>query len=325
MDRLAVMQTFVRVLETGSFSAAARQLNIGQSAVSKSIAHLEDRLGVSLLSRSTHGLAPTEAGQTYYERALRAIEEAEEADFAARDASARLTGCLRVSGGVTLTRLYLVPRLAAFLAEHPRLSVEFVLGDRPLNLIEEGVDIALSYGPLGDCSLIGRKAATARRLVLATPDYFDRAGVPTTPPALTGHEVVIYTADRGGGGTWVFRKGESETSVTLPGRLRLNSSEGVRAAVLNGLGLAIVSEWLFGPELACGAIRAVLTDWTLPEIELWLVFPTGRKVNAKARAFVAFVEDAINSVIPFWNNAYETGTAAGNSGPPLACTSDRGD
>ncbi len=293
MDRLAVMKTFVRVLETGSFSAAARQLNIGQSAVSKSIAQLEDRLGVSLLSRSTHGLSPTEAGETYYERALRAIEEAEEADFAARDAGARLTGRLRVSGGVTLTRLYLVPRLAAFLAEHPRLSVDFTLDDRPVDLIEEGVDIGLRYGPLGDSSLIGRKVATARRLVLGKPDYFDHAGVPTTPAELTGHEAIIYTRDRGGIDSWTFRKGDSETCVTLSSRLRLSSSEGVRAAVLSGLGLAIVSEWLFGPELACGAIRAVLPEWTLPRIELWLVFPTGRKANAKAHAFAAFVEDAI--------------------------------
>ncbi len=294
MDRLAVMQTFVRVLETGSFSAAARQLNVGQSAVSKSIAQLEERLGVRLLMRSTHGLAPTEAGQTYYERARRAIEEAEEADVAARDADAWLGGRLRVSAGVTFARLYLVPRLAPFLAAHPRLSIEFVLDDRPVDLIEEGVDIGLRYGPLGDSSLIGRKLAAARRLVLGTPGYFDRAGVPTAPAELIGHEAVIYTRDPSGDSTWMFRKGDAEISVTLAGRLRLNSSEGVRAAVLNGLGLAIVSEWMFGPELASGAVRAVLAEWTWPEIELWVVFPTGRMANAKARAFAAFVQNEIS-------------------------------
>jgi DNA-binding transcriptional LysR family regulator len=293
MDRLAVMETFVRVLDAGSFSAAARQLHIGQSAVSKSVAQLEKRLGVRLLMRSTHGLTPTEAGKTYYERARRAIEEVEEADFAARDASARLTGRLRVSGDVTFTRLFLVPRLAPFLAEHPRLSVEFVVDDRPLNLIEEGVDIGLRYGPIGDSSLTGRKVATTRRLVLGTPDYFDRAGVPVSPPELIRHEVVIYTRDRGGGSNWIFRKGDSEASVTLSGRLRLNSSEGVRAAVLNGLGLAIGSEWLFGPELACGAVRAILAEWDLPEIELWIVVPAGRMPNAKGRAFAAFVQEEV--------------------------------
>jgi DNA-binding transcriptional LysR family regulator len=294
MDRWAVMETFVRVLETRSFSAAARHLNVGQSAVSKSIAQLEERLGVRLLMRSTRGLTPTEAGRTYYERARRAIEEAEEADFAARDTDARLAGRLRVNAGVTFTRLYLLPRLAAFLATHPKLSIEFVLDDRPIDLIEEGVDIGLCYGPLGDSSLTGRKVATIRRLVLGTPDYFHRAGVPATPAELIGHEVVIYTQDRGGDGTWMFRNGDSATSVTLSGRLRLNSSEGVRAAVLNDLGLAIVSQWTFGPELACGAVRAVLTEWILPEVELWVVFPTGRMVSAKARAFAAFVQNQIN-------------------------------
>lgn len=296
MDRLGLMETYVRVFETGSFSAAARHLNVGQSAVSKSIAHLEEWLGVRLLMRTTRGLTPTEAGRTYYEHARRTIEEAQEADFAARDAGARLTGCLRISAGLTFARLYLLPRLAPFLAEHPRLSIEFVLDDRPVDLIEEGVDIGLRYGPLADSSLIGRKVATARRLVLGSPGYFDRAGVPTTPAELTEHEVVIYTRDQGSGGTWVFRKGDSEASVTLPGRLRLNSSEGVRVAVLNDLGLAVVSEWLFGPELACGAVRAVLADWTLPEVELWLIFPTGRMANARARAFAAFVQDEIDKI-----------------------------
>lgn len=315
MDRLGLMETFVHVFQSGSFSVAARHLNVGQSAVSKSVARLEQQLGVRLLMRSTRGLTPTEAGQTYYERARRAIEEAERADLAARDAGARLTGRLRVSGGVTFTRLYLLPRLARFLAEHPKLSLEFVLDDRPVDLIEEGVDIGLRYGPLDDSSLVGRKVATVRRSVLGTPDYFDRAGVPTAPAELTEHEVVIYMRDRGGGGTWIFRRGEAETSVTLPGRLRLNSSEGVRASVLSGLGLAIVSEWLFGPELACGAVRAVLGEWALPEVELWTVFPAGRMPNAKARAFATFVQDEINSSVRTGITHMTSGRLPENRGP----------
>jgi DNA-binding transcriptional LysR family regulator len=156
VDRLGAMETFVRVMETGSFSAAAKHLNVGQSAVSKSIAQLEERLGVCLLMRSTHGLRPT-AGQTYDVRARRTIEEAEEAELAARDAGARLTGRLRVSASATVAGLYLVPRLATFLAEHPKLTIEFVLDDRSVDLIEEGVDIGLRYGPLDASSLIGRK------------------------------------------------------------------------------------------------------------------------------------------------------------------------
>jgi DNA-binding transcriptional LysR family regulator len=291
MDRLGLMETYIRVLEAGSFSTAARHLNVRQSVVSKSIAQLEERLGVRLLMRSTRGLKPTEAGRTYYERARRAIAEAEGADSAVREADACLTGRLRVSASVTFTRLHLVPRMPVFFEAHPKLSIDLVLDDRTVDLIEEGVDIGLRFGPLCDSSLIGRKVGTAPRLVLGTPDYFDRFGVPKTPVELIDHEAVIYTRDHGGGETWVFREVSSKTPVTISSRLRVSSSEGVRAAVLNGIGLTIASEWMFTPELASGAVRAVLTEWTLPEVELWVVFPAGRMASAKARAFAAFVEN----------------------------------
>lgn len=287
------MKTFVRVVETGSFSAAANDLKVGQSAISKSIIQLEERLGVRLLLRSTHGLTATEAGQAYYNCARRTIDAAEEAELAARKAGASLTGRLRVSAGVTFAGLYLLPRLGRFLAQHPDLTVDFVLDDRPVDPIGEGVDICLRYGPLADSSLIGRKVASTRRVVVSTASYLDRAGLPKTPSELLRHEMVIYSSDRNGGETWVFRKDASEISVTLRGRVRLTSSEGVRAAILSGLGMAVVSQWLFKPELDSGKVRQVLSDWALPEIELWLVFPMGRMPNAKARAFAAFVQTEI--------------------------------
>jgi DNA-binding transcriptional LysR family regulator len=290
MDRLGLMETYIRVLEAGSFSTAARHLNVGQPAVSRSIAQLEERLGVRLLMRSTRGLKPTEAGQTYYERARRAIAEAEQADSAVRDADARLTGRLRVSAGVTFARLHLMPRLPSFLAAHPRLSIDFVMDDRTISLVEEGVDIGLRFGPLCDSALVGRKIATTRCLALGTPEYFDRAGVPTMPDELIRHDAVIYTRAHGGD-TWTFRKGAAETSVTMRSRLRVSSIEGVRAAVLIGMGLTIASPWSFAPELASGAVRAVLVEWILPTVELWVVFPAGRTVNAKARTFAGFVEN----------------------------------
>jgi DNA-binding transcriptional LysR family regulator len=294
MDRLAVMETFVRVVETGSFSAAARHLNIGQPAVSKSIAQLEERLGVRLLMRSTHGLTPTEAGRSYCERARRAVKEAEEADLAARGADAGLAGRLRVSAGVTFAKQQLVPVLSRFLAAHPNLSIDLILDDRSIDLIEEGIDIGLRFGPLPDSSLTVRKVATSPRLVVGAPAYFERAGVPTTPADLSDHVAVIYTQDRGGIDSWSFRKGDYDTSVRISGRLRVSASEGVRAAVIGGMGIAITSQWMFAPELACGAVRSVLAEWTLPASDLWAVFPTGRMASAKARAFAAFVETELN-------------------------------
>lgn len=283
------MEAFVRVIETGSFSGAARQLHVGQPAISKSIAQLEERLGVRLLLRSTHGLSPTEAGQNFYEHAKRSIEEADEADLAARGAGATLSGRLRVCAAVTFARLHIVPYLGEFLAEHPALDVEVVLDDRNVDLIEAGIDVALRMGDLADSGLTARKIAQGRRLVLGTPAYFETAGEPLTPPDLISHQAVVYD-QRGGGAVWTFRQGKAEMAVTVRGRLRISAAEGIREAVLAGLGLTISSEWMFAPELQAGTVKAVLEDWTLPPIDLWAVFPTGRQASAKARAFVAFVE-----------------------------------
>jgi DNA-binding transcriptional LysR family regulator len=292
MNRWAAMETFVRVVETGSFSGAARQLHLGQPAVSKMIAQLEERLGVQLLLRSTQGLTPTEAGQNYYERAKRAVEEADEAEVAARGANASLSGELRIGAAVTFARLHVVPRLAAFLAEHPALQVQVILDDQNIDLIESGIDVALRMGSLEDSALIARKIGQRPRRVLATPAYFEKYGEPTVPAELTTHQAIVYDV-RGGGTAWTFRKGSAETSVSVTGRVRVTAAEGVRAAVLSGLGLAVASEWMF-PELKSGAVKAVLRDWTLPPMELWAVSPTGRRTSAKVRAFVTFIEEALN-------------------------------
>ena len=292
MDRLVAMEAFVRVVETGSFSAAARQLHIGQPAVSKTVAQLEERLGVRLLIRSTRGLTPTEAGQNFYERAKRAIDEADEAEVAARGANASLSGVLRICAAVTFARLHVVPRLAPFLAEHPALSIGFILDDRNIDLIQFGVDVALRMGSLEDSALTARKIGQSPRRVVGTPAYFEKHGEPKVPADLTAHEAIVYDV-RGGGTVWTFRKGSTETSVTVNGRVRITAAEGVREAVFAGLGLAVASEWMFVPELKRGLVRAVLQGWTLPPTELWAVFPTGRRASAKARAFVAFIEQAL--------------------------------
>jgi DNA-binding transcriptional LysR family regulator len=289
MDRLAAMETFVRVVESGSFSAAARLLNVGQPAVSKTVAQLEERLGVRLLMRSTRRLSPTEAGQNFYDRARRAIEEADEAEQAARGAGASLTGRLRICAAVTFARLHVVPRLPKLLAAHPGLTMEVVLDDRVIDLVEEGIDVALRMGSLGDSSLTARKLASGPRHVLGTPSYFARSGVPATPAELIGHAAVIYIQG-GEGATWSFRQGATEVSVNVSGPLRVSAAEGVRAGVLAGMGVAIASAWMFSPELASGAVKAVLTDWSLPPIDLWAVYPTGRMPSVKARTFAAFVE-----------------------------------
>jgi DNA-binding transcriptional LysR family regulator len=293
MDRLAAMEAFVRVVDAGSFSAAAKQLHIGQPAVSKTIAQLEDRLGVRLLLRSTRGLTPTEAGRNFYERAKRSIEKAEEAEIAARGAEAKLSGRLRICAAVTFARLHVIPHLSRFLTEHPALDVDVVLDDRNIDLIEAGIDVALRMGELTSSALTARKIAQSERRVIGTPSYFAAMGVPQTPADLVAHQAVIYE-QRGGGTAWTFRQGSAETSVAVKGRLRVSAAEGVREGVLADLGLAVASEWMFAPELKSGRVRSVLEDWSLPLIDLWVVFPTGRQASTKARTFARFIETQLS-------------------------------
>jgi DNA-binding transcriptional LysR family regulator len=283
------METFVRVIEAGSFSVAAKQLRIGQPAVSKMIAQLEDRLGVRLLLRSTHGLTPTEAGRNFYERAKRAIEEAEEAERAARGAASALSGRLRVVVAVTFARLHVMPHLPKFLADHPALDIDILLQDGDVDLVGAGIDVALRMTPLRDLTPIGRKIGHCRRLVLGTPAYFAANGVPQSPVDLVSYQAIVYE-QRQGGPTWNFRKANTESAVALAGRVHVTAAEGVREGVIAGLGLAIASEWMFAPELKSGSVISVLDDWSLPDVELWAVYPTGRQASAKARAFVGFAE-----------------------------------
>lgn len=294
MSRFAAMEVFIRVVETGSFSGAARLLNVQQPAVSKSVAQLEKRLGVQLLLRTTHRLTPTEAGQGFYERAKRAVEEAEEAEMVARGAGATLAGRLRICVSVTFGSVYVIPRIPAFLARHPALELEIKMDDRNIDLVEGGIDVAFRIGPLAASSHTARKIGQCRRVVVGAPGYFDRVGEPLTPGDLAAHEALMIGLP-GHGAAWSFRRDATETSVTLHGRTRIDAGEGVRAAVLSEIGLAVSSEWMFYQELKDGRVKPVLSDWVLPPLDLWAVFPAGRRTNAKTRALVSFIESKLES------------------------------
>lgn len=290
MDRLQAMTAFVRVVETGSFSQAARQIGVGQPAISKTIAQLEDRLQVRLLIRSTHGLTPTDAGMRFYERAKAAIHEADEAELVAKGAGSGLSGRLRVCAATTFARLMVIPHLPAFMADHPDLDVDIVLDDRVIDLVSEGIDIGLRMGDLADSSAVVRRLAKGRRSVVATPAYLEKHGVPQAPADIAAHQAVVYTQLGRG---WTFNRNGTEASVAVSGRVQFSAAEGIRAAVKADMGLAVTSDWMFWPELQSGEVVRVLEDWELPPIDLWAVFPTGRLASAKARAFAEFVQRAL--------------------------------
>jgi DNA-binding transcriptional LysR family regulator len=292
MCRLREMEMFVRVVNTGSFSAAARDFKIGQPAISKMIAGLEARLSARLLVRSTRRLSPTEAGMAFYERALHILSEADEAEALARGAGNGLEGRLRICAPVTFARMHLVPTLGAFLDAHPKLQLELVMEDRSINLVAENIDVALWWGTLADSTLVVRKLTQAKRLVVASPGYLARRGVPSTPADLLEHNAIVYDQSSGGE-DWLFRRGTSEMSVRIQRRLAVSAAEGVRAAVMAGQGFAVSSRWMFAPELESGDVVSVLDQWTLPPMDLWVIYPSGRLASTKARTFVKWFEKMI--------------------------------
>lgn len=293
MDLISTMRSFVRVHETRSFSAAAKDLNLSQPSVSKAVAQLEQELGVQLFLRSTRGLSPTDAGQTFYQHALRTLDEADLAMQSVSGASASLSGTLRVSGTITFMRQHIIPRLAPFMAQHPRLCIDLLLDDGNIGLVEEGAEVALRMGKLASSSLTARKIGQCRRIVVATPAYLQQHGTPATPRDLATHAAIVLS--RGEGGEQVtFSRDGSVAEITLQPRLRISALEGLRSAVLAGLGVAVASEWIFDDELASGQVIEVLADWRMPPLDLWVVLPGGaRHASPQARAFIAFIEEQL--------------------------------
>jgi DNA-binding transcriptional LysR family regulator len=308
VDRLTTMQAFVAVMESGSFSLAARRLGLGQPAVSKSIAQLEQRLGTRLFVRSTRGLHPTESARLFYEHARQALHHLDEAEHAARGEGAALEGVLRVCSPVTFGRMRIIPHLGPFLAEHPALSLDLRLDDRYVDLLREGVDLAIRLGALDDSSMTARKLASARRVVVASAAYLRRHGTPREPADLQGHDFVIYTRGKEPG-VVRLRRGEEEIQVPVSSRLAVSAMEGLREAVLAGLGMASISTWVFEEELARGEVVEVLGDWSQPPMDAWAVYPSGRLPPARARAFAAYVEQVLHADMPVRFDAGEALTA----------------
>ncbi|MGY4026217.1 LysR family transcriptional regulator [Aeromonas rivuli] len=289
MDRLGAMEAFVLAVETGSFSAVARRLHLGQPAISKLIAQQEEKLGCRLLLRSTRGLTPTEAGEAYYLRARQILDDIREAEAAVELCRTGVSGRLRISAPVTFARLHIIPHLPVFLAAHPNLAIEIQLDDRNVDLISGGIDVALRLGEQSDSGVVARKLADCAMSVVGTPAWFASRGLPVSPRELQDHPLVLYSPQPGMSQQWLFCRGEEQVVFTGQGRLTVSAAEGVRAAVLAGVGPGIGSEWMFAPELASGEVIRVLPEWQLPRLSLWALFPAGRQSSAKSRAFVAFV------------------------------------
>jgi len=286
MDRLALFRVFVRAVEVGSFTAVARELGSSQPTISRQVALLEDHLGCILFQRTTRSLTLTAEGQTFYAHAGRALEAVAEAENSVDGQTGRVAGILRLACSVVFGRLQVIPRLPRFRARYPGVRIALHMGDAFVDLVEEGIDVAIRIGANDDSSLIARRIGTSRRIVVATPDYLARCGVPGHPDDLRAHECIVYDQLRAGA-TWTFAANGVPLQVPVAGPVNVNNTEGVRAAVLEGLGIGYVPAWHFvDGEIERGRLVPLLTAFEPPGQPINALYPSRRFLPARVRAAI---------------------------------------
>lgn len=299
MLSLDVLQVFVRIAETGSFSAAARDLGLSKSAASKKLAALEDRLGARLFNRTTRRLSLTEAGIDFLERAQRILAELEEAEQAAGRLTDEPRGVLRVNAPMSFGIQHVAPALADFMTRYPDLAVTLDLDDRRVSLIEEGYDVAVRIADLPDSSLVARKLAPARRVVCASPAYWAEHGLPVHPRELAHHNCLIY-AYLPTQNDWRFRGPSGPLTVRVAGNLKANNGDVLREAALAGLGVCLAPTFLVGDDLRAGRLGTALDSFADDSLAIYAVYPHRRHLSAKVRAFVDFLAGRFGPR-PYWD------------------------
>jgi DNA-binding transcriptional LysR family regulator len=290
MDRLQGIQLFIRVVETGSFSKASADLGITQPTATKHVAALEQRLGVRLFHRSTRGVTPTEIGSLYYEKCLLISRELEDADNLAALQQSHVRGQLRVSTSVGFGRRVLVPLVIGFMREHPELHIDLSFEDRYVNLVEQGMDVAIRMGQLADSSLGSSYLGVNPWVVVASPDYLAQHGTPTHPDELKQHAALIYSTVQGDE-RWRFVGPDGQAlQVPVHGPLRSNNLSALLAAARAGMGLAALPWYVAHASVKDAVVRPVLTPWTLPSQEIHAVFPSPRLVPTKVTGLIAWLQ-----------------------------------
>ena len=293
-DRYGAFSTFVRIVEMGSISGAARDLGLSQSAVSQALKTLETRLAARLIDRDTRGMALTEIGRTFYAKAKVALEAMADAEGAAAETAGRLSGRLKIHGPVAFGETYLAGMLIAFQAEHPNLEVELTLDDRFIDVATSGLDVAIRLGGIVSEHLVVRKLGMAARKLVAAPAYLARAGTPRTPRDLIDHPYVKFSLIATGETVPLVRNGERVDAPIRPAFIS-NMANVLVDALVAGRGIGAAQVMKIHTQLASGALVEVLPDWTYEPMPIHAVYPSSRFIPARVRAFVSFVESRIKS------------------------------
>jgi len=299
VDNLNAFSIFVRVVETGGFSAAARDLSISKSAVSKQIARLEDRLGVRLLNRTTRKLSPTEAGIAFYERAATIVGSIEEAERAVTALHATPQGTLRINAPMSFGIRHVSPALPDFLATYPDITIDLTLNDRIVDLVDEGYDLAIRIGRMKDSSLIAKRLAPLRPIVCATPEYWRAYGKPSHPEQLKEHNCLMFSY-LSTGSDWYFWDQGKRLPVSVSGNLHVNNGDALRTAALAGLGVILSPSFIIDEELRAGAFEPALQAFMNTGGGIYIVYPHNRHLSAKVRAYVDFMAKRCGPA-PYWD------------------------
>lgn len=291
MDTLEAMAVFIRVVERGSFSAVAREIGLSQPTISKQIGALEMKLGGRLFARSTRSLCLTDEGQRYYEHCRQILAAVDNAEHSFQTGKERVAGPLRIASSGSFGRIQIAPRLHGFLKRNPEVSIDLQLSDENVDLVSQGIDVAVRIGVLKDSSLIARQIGLTKRKVFAAPSYLEHFGVPATPGELSSHNCLIFNqlehAD-----SWRFQHNSTWHAVRVTGNVRSNNSESIRQMVLSGLGVSLSPSWLFREDVIAGRVVPVLEDYLPSSLPIHAVSLMDRRQSARVRAFTEYLRDA---------------------------------
>ena len=290
MERIQAIKLFVRVVDLGSFSKAANEAGIGQPAVTKQISRMEQQLGARLLHRTTHGVSPTEVGLLYYDKCKLICHHVEEAESVGTLLQTQARGALRISSSVAFGRRVMAPLVMEFMRMNPQLHIELNCDDRYVNMVEQGVDVAIRLGKLADSTLGASYLGVNPWVMVASPAYLKAHGRPKKPQDLTRHDALIYSSVQGDE-RWQLTGGDGKpASVAVHGRLRSNNLSMLLIAAREGLGIAALPRYVAHTSLRTKHVVSVLDDWHLPQQEVHAVFPSPRMVPAKVKLFISWLQ-----------------------------------
>lgn len=304
MELASQMMLFVHTVEHGSFSAAARSLDVSPSAISKQIRRMEDRLGVRLLNRSTRRITLTEEGRAFYPRCRRIAAEITDAEALVTSLSEQVQGTLRVAATVAFAKAHLLPLIPEFLKRYPELELGLELTDRPVDVVEEEIDVAIRFTEqITDTSVVARKLAPNKRVICASPVYLDAHGMPQKPEDLLNHNC-LRLSTVSSWNDWEFKDSDGMRVLHVNGNFEANSADAIYHATLAGVGIARLSTYLVGDDLRSGRLRRILPEYTHESADILAIYPDRRHLSPRVRAFIDYLVERLDEAPP-WERAHE--------------------